>query len=192
MDDTVRRALQKWPNVPNVFGWLRLDRRGNWLLKVQLDQFERISNSAVVAFIGRNYEQDEAGQWYFQNGPQRVFVSLDYTPHVYRLDDARRGWLTQAGMPAGNPLELLFDERDDVVLVTDLGPGLVLDRDLPAMIDNITEIDGRGLEVDALLESLRTQGARRIRLLDVPVLAAGVDHAGIASRFGFVAEPVPV
>ena len=62
MDDTVRRALQKWPNVPNVFGWLRLDRRGNWLLKVQLDQFERISNSAVVAFIGRNYEQDEAGQ----------------------------------------------------------------------------------------------------------------------------------
>ncbi|MCZ7563234.1 MAG: DUF2946 family protein [Burkholderiales bacterium] len=25
--------MQKWPNVPNVFGWLRLDPRGNWWIR---------------------------------------------------------------------------------------------------------------------------------------------------------------
>ena len=29
MDEIVIRAMQKWPNVPNVFGWLKLDRRGD-------------------------------------------------------------------------------------------------------------------------------------------------------------------
>ena len=191
MDETVKRALQKWPNVPNVFGWLRLDRRGNWLLKVRPDQFERIGNAAVVEFIGRNYERDEAGQWYFQNGPQRVFVLLDSTPHVFRLDDARQGWLTHAGMPAGAPRELLFDDRDDVVLVTEPGPGLVLDRDLPALLDGLADADGLGLDVEALVEGLRAQGAREIRLFDAPVVAAAVAPGEIARRFGFIAEPVP-
>ena len=33
MDEIVARAMQKWPNVPDVYGWLRLDRRGTWWLK---------------------------------------------------------------------------------------------------------------------------------------------------------------
>ena len=35
MDAAVIAALAKWPNVPAVFGWLRLDRRGNWLIREQ-------------------------------------------------------------------------------------------------------------------------------------------------------------
>src|SRR5262245_10851898 len=79
MDDAVVRAMAKWPNVPNVYGWLNLDRRGNWMIKG-----DRIANEGVTAFIGRNYAPDEQGRWYFQNGPQRVFVTLDYTPFVIR------------------------------------------------------------------------------------------------------------
>ena len=90
MDEIVVRAMQKWPNVPNVFGWLKLDRRGHWLVKSRTGGdartvFERISNAAVVEFIGRNYQADDKGRWFFQNGPQRVFVTLEYTPLVYRL-----------------------------------------------------------------------------------------------------------
>ena len=33
MDEMVARSLAKWPNVPAVFGWLELDRRGNWRIK---------------------------------------------------------------------------------------------------------------------------------------------------------------
>ena len=85
MDDIVLRGMAKWPNVPAVYGWLSLDRRGQWLL-----QGERISNPTVTAFIGRNYERDERGCWFFQNGPQRVFVQLDYAPLVLRVVDGGR------------------------------------------------------------------------------------------------------
>ena len=59
MDDIVLRGMAKWPDVPAVFGWLSLNRRGQWLIKG-----ERISNPGVTAFIGRNYEHDEQGRWF--------------------------------------------------------------------------------------------------------------------------------
>ena len=33
MDDIVRQAMAKWPNVPHAYGWLGLDARGNWWLR---------------------------------------------------------------------------------------------------------------------------------------------------------------
>jgi len=77
LDDAVLRSIARWPNVPAVYGWLALDRRGNFLIKG-----ERIGNPALREFICRNYAADERGCWYFQNGPQRVFVRLAYTPFV--------------------------------------------------------------------------------------------------------------
>ena len=64
MDPIVIQAMAKWPAVPNVYGWLTLDRRGNWLIKG-----DRIANAGVTGFIGRNYAADERGRWFFQNGP---------------------------------------------------------------------------------------------------------------------------
>ena len=83
VDEIVLRGMAKWPNVPAVYGWLSLDRRGNWRIKG-----ERIANAGISAFIGRNYGQDNEGRWFFQNGPQRVYVALDYTPFVYRIHAA--------------------------------------------------------------------------------------------------------
>lgn len=81
MDPIVARAMARWPDVPAVYGWLSLDRRGNWRIKG-----ERISNHALREFIARNYECDGAGRWYFQNGPQRVYVTLAYTPLVVHYE----------------------------------------------------------------------------------------------------------
>ena len=33
MDDIVRQAMAKWPNVPDCYGWLGLDTRGNWYMR---------------------------------------------------------------------------------------------------------------------------------------------------------------
>ena len=33
MDDIVKQALAKWPNVPDCYGWLGLDARGHWYLR---------------------------------------------------------------------------------------------------------------------------------------------------------------
>ena len=86
MDEIVIRSMARWPDIPDVYGWLALDRRGNWLLKGRSGGFERIGNKAVGEFIGRNYQHDDAGRWFFQNGPQRVFVTLHGLPLVYRLE----------------------------------------------------------------------------------------------------------
>ncbi|MEG1326098.1 MAG: DUF2946 family protein, partial [Janthinobacterium sp.] len=33
MDDLVKQALAKWPNVPHCYGWLGLDARGHWRMR---------------------------------------------------------------------------------------------------------------------------------------------------------------
>ena len=79
MDDIVIAAMAKWPHVPEVFGWLRLDGRGMWWLKHQ-----RLNHVGMLDFIQRNYSQDAQGRPFFQNGPQRVFVDFDRAPYVAR------------------------------------------------------------------------------------------------------------
>ena len=59
MDEIVARAMQKWPDVPNVYRWLRLDRRGNWLVKGRARAadgtpvFERIGKIAWLMLAGK-------------------------------------------------------------------------------------------------------------------------------------------
>src|SRR5581483_4014361 len=151
MDELVIRAMQRWPNVPAVFGWLRLSRRGEWLIKSRSGGFERIANPALNAFIGRNYLHDERGRWYFQNGPQRVFVALDYTPWVYRLDDAARGLIAHSGATPRTIARLYLDDADSLLVETDLGIGVVLDRDLAAILERVEPL--HAASVDLLLEA---------------------------------------
>src|SRR5689334_7871483 len=122
--------MQKWPDVPRVYGWLALDRRGNWLVKGRSGAFERIGNAAVIEFIGRNYAGDERGRWFFQNGPQRVFVKLEYLPWVYRLDGERL--VSHTGEAAGKLAALYLDDGGALVVEAERGAGVVSDRDLPA------------------------------------------------------------
>jgi hypothetical protein len=122
MDEIVVRSLAKWPNVPAVYGWLDLDRRGNWLIKG-----ERIGNMALREFIARNYAADARGCWYFQNGPQRVFVALAYTPFVMHYQGDRL--FDHCGRPV-EALETLLDDEGSVLIRGERGIGLLDDRDL--------------------------------------------------------------
>jgi hypothetical protein len=122
MDEIVARSLARWPNVPAVYGWLDLDRRGNWLIKG-----ERIGNRALREFIARNYAADESGCWFFQNGPQRVFVNLAYTPLVMHY--AGESLLDHCGRPT-QALETFLDDEGSVLIRGERGIGLLDDRDL--------------------------------------------------------------
>ena len=119
--------MAKWPNVPAVYGWLSLDRRGRWRIKG-----ERIANQALRDFISRNYESDSAGRWYFQNGPQRVYVTLDYTPLVvhYEGDELR----DHCGRPFAARATYL-DEEGSVLIEGDSTIALLDDRDLARYAD---------------------------------------------------------
>jgi hypothetical protein len=106
MDEQVLRSLIKWPNVPDCFGWLALDRRGQWRMRDEFTQQNKlpgqvITHTALNEFISRNYACDSLGRYFFQNGPQRVFVTLDATPWVARMTPSENGLelLTQCKSP---------------------------------------------------------------------------------------------
>jgi hypothetical protein len=144
MDDIVKAALAKWPHVPACFGWLGLDERGNWYMRDDRVQAagpfsaqaggtlaskgSLLHHHKLVEFIARNYESDAQGQWFFQNGPQRVYVELQATPLIWRLDDCFA--LTSHTGVAAEVLECVLDEQGYVYLHTDCGFGLVHTQDV--------------------------------------------------------------
>jgi hypothetical protein len=133
MDPIVARAMARWPNVPAVYGWLALDRRGNWLIKA-----ERVTHRAMREFIARNYEADDAGRWYFQNGPQRVYVTLAYTPMVVHYEgDALVDHCDRPFAARANYL----DDEGSVLVAGDRGIALLDDRDLLRFADSGAPIE---------------------------------------------------
>jgi hypothetical protein len=196
MDDIVKQAMAKWPNVPAAYGWLGFDRRGKWLIKG-----ERISNPVVADFISRNYEHDAAGRWFFQNGPQRVFVALEYTPLVYRVgsDPAPGAPLrieTHTGRTVTRVDGAWIDDAGIVLIATERGPGMVDDRDLERLLPCFTDERGAALTEDAIAAAIeRLQDGGTARLLfryredTVPVLAIATRDVPV--KFGFVQRPVP-
>ena len=137
MDDIVRQAMAKWPNVPHCFGWLGLDDRGNWYMRDDRVQAagpfpaakgSLLRHEKLVDFIQRNYERDDAGRWFFQNGPQRVYVELQATPWIWRVG-ADGSIASHSGQPA-QAKRCLLDEQGRVYLETDLGIGLVHTQDM--------------------------------------------------------------
>lgn len=199
MDPVVTRAMAKWPNVPAVYGWLALDRRGQWSIKSSASdagaRFEPVANPKLIEFIGRNYAHDAAGRWYFQNGPQRVYVSLAYTPLIYRIAHAHPlSFETHTGLACASLEAACMDEDGNLLLVTEQGPGLLLDRDLPRALEALCYADGHALDEERLLA-----------LIEEGDDASGVYfNAGSASlpltllraeevpeRLGFVREPRP-
>ncbi len=147
MDEIVKAALKKWPNVPHCWGWLALDARGDWYMRDERVQhagpFPQVKGSRILhdklrEFIHRNYAADEHGGWYFQNGPQRVYVELEAAPWVWRLE-------ATGGTPAvtshtGRPATVhsaWLDEHGRLFLATDLGLGIVHTLDMETAADAV-------------------------------------------------------
>lgn len=175
MDDFVLAAMARWPNVPEVYGWLSLDRRGRWRIKGEV-----VSNAALVAFIGRNYDVDARGGWYFQNGPQRVFVALEYTPWILHLVAPGR-LETHTGLPVAQPRHAYLDEEGNLLigLGNDLGSGaigLISDRDLAMVIEGLTCADGSAADTETVEQ----------------VLAHGRIPTGIELQLQGFGAPLPV
>src|SRR5690606_22207047 len=123
-----------------------LDARGRWFLRdlaTQACGFFPSSKGSVlqheklIDFIGRNYEVDERGCWYFQNGPQRVYVELEDTPMVWRGEMGGRV-RSHTGVPA-RPERCLVDEQGHVYLVANGVLGLVHTQDVMRMAGCIEE-----------------------------------------------------
>ncbi|HSW07071.1 DUF2946 family protein [Aquabacterium sp.] len=140
MDDIVLAALKKWPNVPHCHGWLALDARGDWYLRDESAQragpFPQVKGSRIEhlklrEFIERNYLADAHGCWFFQNGPQRVYVQLEATPWVWRVlwRDPAPQVRSHTGAPV-QPRGCWLDEAGRLFLDSTLGFGIVHSQDM--------------------------------------------------------------
>ncbi|MFO1381783.1 MAG: DUF2946 family protein [Chitinivorax sp.] len=190
MDEMVIRAMAKWPDVPAVFGWLRLDRRGRWWIRDEL-----VSNPGIAAFIGRNYLADASGRYFFQNGPQQVFVALDATPWVFHLEsnDAGAPQIVDQTGQAAVPVAAGIDEEGNLYLQTGRGFGIVDERELVRLVELIYHPSGRKAD-DAMLMEWLAQGAAaaplELRLSGAPaLLLLPLQKNALAVRFGFIPQP---
>jgi len=188
MEDWVLRALKRWPNVPAVFGWLSLDRRGRWLIKD-----ETITRPQIIDVINRNYAADEQGRWYFQNGPQRGYMQLAYAPLILRI--TADTLTTHTGLRVRQPTEVFMDEEGAVMMRTEHGPGLLLDSDLEWALQRMS-IAGRSISDAQLAQALALPSGDATAI----VLNIGTNNLSIARldaaiaprHLGFVRDPQPL
>ncbi len=184
MDEIVRQALAKWPNVPHCTGWLLLDRRGQWRMRDEAAQTAgelgtTIRHDALLGFINRNYESDPAGQWYFQNGPQRVYVELAYTPWIARLSNAGGALqLTDQTGAAFEPTHAAWIDDAGGILFSGDGHAVA------ALHDHDIELFAR----HATLDESACSGVFHWRDgVDLPLQP--IARADVERHFGFVASP---
>lgn len=197
MDEIVKQAMAKWPNVPHCYGWLALDARGNWRMRDERAQKlnlpgDRIANAALLGFINRNYLCDAQGRWYFQNGPQRVYVNLEATPFIARTDPvhgfmlhtgdpvvaADAAWMTESGM-------LLLQSGDRIAQVDD--------RDMAQCLARL-RISGHAADDDRLLAWLSEPSDASQLTLEFNgrhLQVHRIERDAIPGRFGFIPHPQP-
>lgn len=189
MDERVLRAMAKWPNVPVVYGWVALDCRGRWRLDGGL-----VRNRNTAQAINRNYACDEAGRSYYQNGPQRAYVNLDYTPWVYVLDGERR-LQTHTGLELEMLHSAWLDDESNLLLVSEHGVGVVSDVDLDLITEQFCDVEGQRLEDEMIEQHLQTPSKQSscgiyLKWEDKLLAIARIKREEVATRFGYIAKPV--
>ncbi len=88
----------------------------------------RLQHEKLIAFIGRNYASDTQGRWYFQNGPQRVYVELEATPWIWRIQTD--GSIHSHTDQPARMQRCIVDEHGRLYLDTEQGFGLVHTQDV--------------------------------------------------------------
>jgi hypothetical protein len=191
MDDIVKQAMAKWPNVPHCYGWLALDARGAWRMRDERAQQlnlpgDKLNQPTLVGFINRNYAADERGCWYFQNGPQRVYLNLEATPFIARTDP-QQGLLVQTGEALGPIERACMTDAGELIVASGGKVAKVDDRDMAQMMLEM-RIDGEAASDDALMAWM--EGGPGILTLG-QVTVERIRQSAVPEAFGFVQMPQP-
>lgn len=201
MDDIVKAAMAKWPDVPDCYGWLALDARGNWRMRdarcQELDlPGDVIRHPSLLNFINRNYQHDDKGQWYFQNGPQRVYVDLEATPYIARTSGA--GFTLHTGEILPQPDAGFFNSEGNLILQSNKILAQLDDRDLAEVSSQLYE-NNQLLDDNDLMDWLNqpNQADCKRQLVwcfhgksDCAIPVAKNELADLMATLGFKSHPV--
>ena len=193
MDELVKQSLTKWPNVPHCYGWLALEARGAFRMRDEAaqaahQQGDIIRHESLLAFIYRNYDCDNRGAWYFQNGPQRVYVELESTPFIARTDP-ELGFVLHDRTPV---------HEIDQVFMTNAGQLIIQSEQKIAMLDNhdlapclsMLHLKDQAIADDDLLVWLSAPNqSLQMKLGQEFKNVEWVASNQLENRFGFIAHP---
>ena len=193
MDDIVKLAMAKWPNVPHCYGWLRLDARGVFRMRDEVAQKnasagDPIRHTSLLAFIYRNYASDATGSWYFQNGPQRVYVDLETTPFIARTD-TQENFVTQDGLALKNIHTVWLSDQGSLLFQNATQIAMLDDRDIAACLSQF-RLNGVVCRDAELLNWMRQPIDGCGFMVGGEVLPVKfIKSAVIAQQFGFEQKP---
>ncbi len=180
-------SMLRWPNVPACYGWLSLDRRGQWRMRG-----ETVTHRGLNDFLNRQYAHDTDGNYFVQNGPQRVYVALDYTPWVVYLT-ASGDLQTHVGEIVERVLSVERDEEGNLLFVLADGVAVLCDRDLPSIIDRLQRADGTAVDDAMLLAAVEERAVEGLYLYwknqRLPVKS--LLRREVPRHFGFIPTPQP-
>ena len=196
MDEIVKKAMAKWPDVPHCYGWLMLDARGAWRMRTEAAQAagepgDKIAHVALLAFINRNYTQDAQGRWYFQNGPQRVYVNLESTPYVAHTN-GENAFVLHTEEALTNIDAAWFTDHGQLILQSGDKIAQVDDRDLVQCLPML-RMDGAPVDDADLLAWIDGMGRQTLTLIhsETSIHVQRVRAAEIETRFKFEKTPQP-
>jgi hypothetical protein len=193
MDELVKQSLTKWPNVPHCYGWLALDARGAFRMRDETAQAAHqpgdiIRHESLLAFIYRNYDCDSRGAWYFQNGPQRVYVELESTPFIARTDP-ECGFVLHDRAPL-REIDQVFMTNEGQLIIQSHQKIAMLDPNDLAQCLSMLSINGHSVEDNDLLNWLSTpHQALKMKLGQAFKSVEWVASNQLENRFSFIAHP---
>ncbi len=196
MDKQVQLAMAKWPDVPDCYDWLGLDARGIWRMRDQRVQElglpgDKITNMALCNFINRNYLSDAAGNYFFQNGPQRVYVRLESTPYIVR-SDPQQHWLLHTGEVMEQPDTIWLTAEGQLILQSGQTIAQLDDRDVALAITRL-RWHGQAIPDHQLLDRMAAPqpGLTFLSTQQNAIPAELSSLAELARRHPFVNTPTP-
>ncbi len=184
--------MAKWPSVPHCYGWLALDARGAFRMRDEAAQAAHapgdvIRHPALLSFIYRNYLCDERGCWYFQNGPQRVYVELEATPFIARTDPVQ-GFVTHDGEVLSPIEQAWMTEEGRLVLRAGEKLAMVDDRDLGDCL-SLLRMEGGLIEDIVLMDWLADPRGELQLAIERHLLPVQPLRSADLEQLGFVAHP---
>lgn len=195
MDELVKQGLARWPEVPECYGWLALDARGAWRIGRER---KTITHAATVDFINRNYTSDEKGRWLFQNGPQRVYVDLTYTPYVWHLGRSGQKWqlFSHDKMPCPSVDGIWIDDTGQFLFQAEEKIGVLHDHDSAWFEERLCRANGAPFVGDEGLAQVQAcmAGQTHTVWIDSDLLGPlrriePISREDVPARFGFDPHP---
>jgi hypothetical protein len=184
MDAMVLAAMAKWPNVPAVYGWLRLDARGQWWL-----DGTRVEHAGLLDFLQRNYARDGQGRYYVQNGPQKVYVELEAAPFVAR--HAPVGWTLTPPCEEAVPRAAFLSDDGDLYLEMAGELARLDDRDWTTLAECLIDERGQPAGEGALAAFLAGEGELALQLPEGDLALDRAEFAALIARYGIDRSPCP-